>query len=494
MENRKEKNMKYLEQVKAQLENMSELEKDTWILTQAKVIAETKQQDFLLSLKSEKLIIDMPSLDDIDLFFQHINNGELYFETEKFNTEGNDCNQYDEMWIWYNDPLDITSQLNNILSGCHKLLCLEDYQLTFDLLSKAFQLRFHIKNSEGLCGSEVISIMELEDKCLCFNDLSKTEEDLIISMIYAAKDQDENWVARNIIGLLCNPLCHDIDLEALLERHISQELYSQMIAILDEETKDIEETDTSDQTDQSNLLLMQRSRKELLFCLQFLVPSTEKIGEHEEELILKEAWEDIRELDFMLKCEPYIDDQLQMDDIYEICENIIHSSSLAKENWALRKSIIEEIVENDYYDSYGCNDEMEELAEKLCTNQEEFLYYADLLYATDWYKEKGADIYLRYDQDDKYLSYLNMHDVKKNKAYHTLMKYYQEHDQEEKACEVARLGMEKCKDCDVTEMMLLLLLNAKKQGDQKQFNKFLQSARRRKHVDMERINRELQNS
>ena len=70
--------MEYLDKVKAQLKKMSLEEKDAWILTQAKLISNYKQNDFLLSLSGTKKIINMPTLDDIDILCTRIETGDIY--------------------------------------------------------------------------------------------------------------------------------------------------------------------------------------------------------------------------------------------------------------------------------------------------------------------------------------------------------------------------------------------------------------------------------
>ena len=70
--------MEYLDKVKAQLKKMSLEEKDAWILTQAKLISNYKQNDFLMSLSGTKKIINMPTLDDIDTLCTRIETGDIY--------------------------------------------------------------------------------------------------------------------------------------------------------------------------------------------------------------------------------------------------------------------------------------------------------------------------------------------------------------------------------------------------------------------------------
>ena len=73
---------------------MSESEKDKWILTQAKLLEESKQEDFLMSLSSEKKIIYMPNQKEIEELCDKVESGEIYIEYEthyyEFDDNGRD--------------------------------------------------------------------------------------------------------------------------------------------------------------------------------------------------------------------------------------------------------------------------------------------------------------------------------------------------------------------------------------------------------------------
>lgn len=51
----------FIEHVCKQLEKMSEEQKDAWILSRAKLLSESEQQGFLMSLSGEKIITYMPA-------------------------------------------------------------------------------------------------------------------------------------------------------------------------------------------------------------------------------------------------------------------------------------------------------------------------------------------------------------------------------------------------------------------------------------------------
>lgn len=76
---------------------------------------------------------------------------------------------------------------------------------------------------------------------------------------------------------------------------------------------------------------------------------------------LEEQWREIQQLYLQLSYEPYIDDQLKIDEGWEISEDLVKYLNENDEKQALMKEIATLIEENDYYDEYGCYDPMEML-------------------------------------------------------------------------------------------------------------------------------------
>ena len=56
---------RFLDKIKEQLMRMKENEKDEWILSQAKILPEWKQEDFYKSVCGSKKVIDMPERKEI---------------------------------------------------------------------------------------------------------------------------------------------------------------------------------------------------------------------------------------------------------------------------------------------------------------------------------------------------------------------------------------------------------------------------------------------
>ena len=58
---------------------------------------------------------------------------------------------------------------------------------------------------------------------------------------------------------------------------------------------------------------------------------------------LEDAWDRIKDLLEDLSLEPYIDDQIQITEIWEIVEELIRQGGLEKEPWDLKEKILQEI-------------------------------------------------------------------------------------------------------------------------------------------------------
>lgn len=206
--------------------------------------------------------------------------------------------------------------------------------------------------------------------------------------------------------------------------------------------------------------------------------------------ILKASWKQISELLHMLSYERYIDDQLEIDEVWNICQALIKRGRFEEEDWKLRKEILCEMVTHDYYDCYGCYDPIKELAEKLYITNEETLEFADLLNERSLYARQAADIYRQYGRKDKYVQYLETHLNKSSKEYVELIQYYHDSGNDTGAREIAEQGLKQCKD-DLTDLFVFLLKDAIACEDKERYKKFYASAKRRKMVDIVRLNKAL---
>lgn len=202
------------------------------------------------------------------------------------------------------------------------------------------------------------------------------------------------------------------------------------------------------------------------------------------------SWKQIGELLDALKYERYIDDQWEIEEIWNICNALLKTNKLEQEDWELRKNILSDIILHDYYNDYGCYDPMFDLSNELCVKADEFLAFADIMDGSGYYEKEAAHLYHKYGRDDKYVSYLETHLGKESETYVALINYYKEHDNFDGACRVAEQALEKCKD-DLTEAFIYLLVDAEKREDKDKYKKLYSSAKRRRLADINRIDQAL---
>lgn len=235
--------MDNLDRVKEQLLKMSESEKDAWIISYAKQMPEYKQNELILSLSGEKKIIDMPTSEEIDKFFRQVSDGKIYIEYETHYYEFDDDGRYmDDYKIWYLDPFDMIPFMEKIFVGCHKLLCIEEYQQVFDLLYRIFELQFSVEaseDSEDCPPDETISLKELEIEGMLNLSLSNIGMDWIMSYIKLSKNKNIQNKAKKILEMLQHPVCYQVRPEFLLEA-ISEEEVSCFIKILEKEIEELQ--------------------------------------------------------------------------------------------------------------------------------------------------------------------------------------------------------------------------------------------------------------
>ena len=504
--------MDFITQVTHQLQKMTEKEKDSWILSQAKLTAEGRQADFLLSLTGSKKVMGMPSEQEIAGFCQKVESGEIYLEYMTRYCEFDRAGHYMDDWeVWYEDPFGAGEFLDRVFIGCHELLLLDDCQMAADILERVLNLKFSVEEgeeSEDGPEEEFLSMEDADGEDLFSKKLADVAGDWLRAQARLLKGQPVKKTAGRLLEILEHPVCGKVKPRILLEEDVTQQIFRDMRDMLergmDELKAQLKELNKKQdghlgRRDYTNLKKTYQIQKTLdrkqeilsdinIKCLQ---RDSGTKGEGAQAAAsaskLEISWKKIRELAKWLSYERYIDDQPEQEEIRDICEELLQSDQLTDESWKIRREVLNDIISNAYYYEYGCDDCMEKLSEKLCANKSERLELADMMERSGHYREKAARLYHQCGRDDKYVSYLEENLGKRSKEYAALITYYQENGIREEACRVARLGLEKCRE-DLTDCFICLLLNAKETDDQEQFQKLYASAKRRKHADILRIN------
>lgn len=155
----------FMEKIKNQLKNMSEKEKDFWIISQAKIAAQWQREDFYKSLCGKKQIIYMPEKQEIDRFCEQVENGEIVIEYETHYVEFDDMGYYHDDWEqFYHDPSGAMNFLSTVFRGCHDLVILEDYSLAFEIFDRILKLNFEVVDhpeTDDSCEEEVFDLNDL---------------------------------------------------------------------------------------------------------------------------------------------------------------------------------------------------------------------------------------------------------------------------------------------------------------------------------------------
>ena len=202
---------------------------------------------------------------------------------------------------------------------------------------------------------------------------------------------------------------------------------------------------------------------------------------------LEEAWEIVESNIYSLSREPYIDDQFEIEEIWQICEDLIRNEDLSTETWARRKRVLSDMIENGMYDYYGVWDPMNNLLKALCFTDEEWLWCADEM-SNGYMKEEGAAIYREHGRPEKYYEYLENNLGRYAGPYLELIEHYSKSDPD-RAVRIAELGLRKT-DKDQTDMIIYLIKRAQKNNDEKRLKSLAKSAKLRRAVDFDRVTQE----
>ncbi|MCD8120335.1 MAG: hypothetical protein LUE29_12815 [Lachnospiraceae bacterium] len=491
-----EESKKFLDDVKEHLSYMPQRQKDWWIMNQAKLEEKKNYKSFLKSLSGNPDSLCLPEDEEIDAFCDRVSGGEIYLEFNMRYTEPEGFGDYIGDWEdEYRDPFQSMDYLDAILKGCHELIKIESYRHAAIVLEKVSRLEFSIrdhKSSEDITPEDdPFTLADVCDYQLLQTDRNQVAEDLIYACYMSRKEMKKRATAEKIADLLLLPVCYGFLPGDVLKYEADQTFFQFLYTALEKKAGDVGETlpentfDFSAENERQERQQMHVQR--VLHHLREL-SEYEAVPEEEGKKLLTEAWSQIGDLLASLRYEPYIDDQFEIEEIWNICEELIQTHKCHTAPWSLRRQILSDIVENDYYDYYGCCDPMNDLVKELCVENWEKLEFADLLCQANGGKctKEAAALYHEYGADEKYLKYLQENLGKTNREYVELMDYYEKHGALDKVVETGILALEKCKE-DMTEIFILLIRAAWKRGDTRGAEDYYVKARRRKKIQIRKV-------
>ena len=177
----------FLDKLKKQLKRMTEAEKDAWILSQAKILPDFKQEDFYKSICGTKKVINMPERSEITGFFEKVRNGDVVVEYETHYVEFDDYGHFHDDWEQeFHDPDNAMSFILSVIRGCHDLVVLEEFEAAFEILDEVLGLEFTIEDHPDTDDSCENEFMDL-DMAAREGLISIDRDELLIDYILACR-------------------------------------------------------------------------------------------------------------------------------------------------------------------------------------------------------------------------------------------------------------------------------------------------------------------
>ncbi|MCD7883834.1 MAG: hypothetical protein LUI87_09065 [Lachnospiraceae bacterium] len=491
-----EETQEFLNLVRERLSNMTQWQKDCWIMSQARLETADGYESFLKSLSGNPDSRCLPEDKEIEAFCEKVAEGEIYLEYNTWYEEFDSFGSYKDDWeVEYRDPFGIMNYLDEILSGCHDLIKLGSYWHAARTLEKICRLEFAIEEYEDSedfdPDANPFSLADVYRHHLLHTDQEQAAEDLIYAYYMSHKDQKNEGLAEKIADLLLLPLCRELLPGDVLKNEADPAFFQSLSMILEEKEQEIakllKKEDPRYSLDAYDLKDRQEHVQKMLAQLQ-LLSKQEGSAEEEGKRLLSGAWAQIGELLASLRYEPYIDDQWEISEIWDICEKLIKEHKCQAAPWSLRKKILSDIAENEYYDYYGCYDPMKDLVKELCLEPQENLEFADLLCQANRgvCTKEAAELYHKYGAEKKYMKYLQEHLGKTNQEYINLMDCYEKQEAWDKVIETGELALDKCKE-DMTDIFIRLIRAARKQGDVDGAESYFVKARRRRKIEISKV-------
>lgn len=476
----------FYKKIQKQLNCMTEAEKDSWILSQAKILPTWEQEGFYKSICGTKKVINMPERDEITAFNEKVRNGDISVEYETHYVEFDDYGHFHDDWEHdFYDPKHAMSFISSVIKGCHDLIVLEEYEDAFLILDDIIGLQFAIidhPDTDDTCEDEYMDL----DMAVHEGILSIDRDDLLRDYIESCRRsvKDNSIAAEKIVAALEMELFENCKTNVCITIVPNDPLLSEIKKKLKDDL-DRYEKEFADKSKKDKYYWGEYRDKARIRHISVLIEYFGKIGKKPKkpkESFLRGTWSQISELIMDLEDEPYIDDQVQIEEIWNIVEALLKRGGFEKEPWEVKESILEEIYDNDYYDYYGVYDPMKDLANAICTTREENLKRAEIMMKAGrrYLGVDAAKLYRKLGEEDKCAEYFEKHLGREEEPYEILLDYYKDRDRK-KAVEIASLAIQKCQK-DQTPFFVFLLQDAKERKDEAAFKKLMQSVHRRRAV------------
>lgn len=387
------------------------------------------------------------------------------------------------------DPSGAFDFIETVFRGCHDSVIFEEYEDAYKLLEQVLYLEFQIidhAETDDSCADTLFDLKDADREGLLSVNNWQLLQDYILSCQMCLKDKNE--LVRKIADAFEMELFEKYIPSQIFVQGRDDSLISALLVVLEDDLAEMKKKQAEWMKKEGHYYscyqyehIIKRISRMVEDLKVYSMPK-----EPEQHSFLRGSWKQIKELLKWLSYEKYIDDQFEIEEIWNISEALIKRGRFAEEPWKIRVEILTDIYENYFYDWYGCYDPMQNLANAMCTTREENLKRAAIMSQFDGdIGEMAAKLYRELGEEEKCVAYYEKHLGKREEAYEIVMNYYKERNPE-RAKEVAEQALEKCK-VNQTPFMIYLMDEARKAGDEVRFQKLNLSAHRRRAVDAKKV-------
>lgn len=450
--------------------------------------------------------MELPKRNEIEQFCKKVISGEIYLEYETHYYEFDDDGRYMDDWkSWYNDPFGAMQFIDVVLKGCHKLNKIAEYQLSYSLFEKICYLQFRVVAAEDTEDTEQtdeqFTIESAYKNGMLHANKTEVIYDWFQSFYMVNKEMETTMMAQKVLNFFMLPLASPMlpsNIERIVEkREIFKEICNKLEHIVKVDEEGVQEKYYNHYSREGYYLKEKLEREKAL--LEDILDNIDNDDNEYEKInkrpVLKVLWKRIQELIQWLSCEAYINDQVEIGEIRNLCDVLTKHCKEEDEPWKIRKLIMKDIIDQYAYARYACSDSMKSLLSVLCNTEEEYIEKADYMMekGTSEDEREAADLYRKYGRDEEYLLYLNNNLIySTGERYWELIQYYDTHDQKEKAIEIARTALCKCRDAKITDIFIYLIKEACQAGDKVEAKKLHQRAKRRVNVRIADVDKALE--
>ena len=287
----------------------------------------------------------------------------------------------------FHDPSGVGMFLSSVIDGCHDLVLLEEYADAFEILDKVLRLHFAVTDhpdTDDSWGGDYADLSQLERERIVDIQAEEVLSDYVSSCRYAIDDPHD--AAQKIVTAFEMDLFENCEPRGIIVPDAGTPLLKEIKKALAEELEEAEKT-AEENRKADRYYIGEYRDKQRISRIKYLQKYFGEVGAKQRKPVksfLRGTWSQIEDLICSLEMEPYIDDQFEIEEIWDIVEALKKRGGFEQEPWEVKAQILSRIYSNDYFNDLGIYDPMYDLSQILCSGAEENLKRADIMMASSY--------------------------------------------------------------------------------------------------------------